>query len=135
MRIRLVGWFVIWQDSKPTMLIGHNLLEGKIVNLTKPLAVLKKKNLSPLTDPAATMSQSRRRQNRNQDGEDAMDEDEDELDGDDKGDAQRETKEAACVEYDMLAVVKRKILFSKRPMPVVNMVQTARTLPGKSSTL
>ncbi|KAL5504223.1 hypothetical protein ACEPAH_8297 [Sanghuangporus vaninii] len=78
-------------ETKPTMLIGHNLLEGKIVNLAKPLAVLRKKD------------------------DDLMQVD---------GESSQEDTGRAC-EYDMVAIVKRKVLFSKRPMPVVNTVSVA----------
>ena len=77
------------------MIIGHHLLEGKIVNLSKPLAVLEKKSL------------------KKGDGGDAGVEKMD-------VDISREDKDSS-VEYDIIAVVKRKVLFSKRPMPVINM--------------
>ncbi|PAV16191.1 Erg28 [Pyrrhoderma noxium] len=32
-------------ENKPTLLVGHNLLEGKVVNLSKPLGVLVKKEV------------------------------------------------------------------------------------------
>ncbi|KAL5526489.1 hypothetical protein ACEPAF_8213 [Sanghuangporus sanghuang] len=80
-------------ETKPTMLIGHNLLEGKIVDLSKPLAVLRKKALHD--DPMQV-----------------------------DGESSQEDTGRAC-EYDMVAVVKRKVLFSKRPMPVVNTVSVA----------
>ena len=78
------------KETKPTMLIGHNLLEGKVVNLAKPLAVLRRKGSSG----------------------NSMQVD---------GESSQEGAEKAC-EYDMVAIVKRKVLFSKRPMPVVNAV-------------
>ncbi|KAI5122925.1 hypothetical protein M0805_007603 [Coniferiporia weirii] len=81
-------------DSKPTMLIGHNLLEGKIVNLPKPLAVLFKKDI-------------------------------------DVSGAGEDSKGGATCEYDMVAVVKRKILFSKRPMPIVNMMSAPSDFGSK----
>lgn len=61
-------------QDKPTLLIGHHLLEGKLVTLQKPLAVL----------------------HRAQPNED---------DG---------------TSYDMIGLVRRKIVFAKRPMPVIN---------------
>lgn len=79
------------------MLIGHNLLEGKIVNLPKPLAVLFKKSANG----------------------DAMEVD---------GERSNEGQDGTC-EYDMVAVAKRKVLFSKRPMPMVNLA-SAPVDPG-----
>lgn len=85
------------QESNPTLLIGHNLLEGKIVNLSKPLAVLYKKSSS----------------------DDSMQVDRDPQVG------EQETEQITA--YDMLAVVKRKVLFSKRPMPMVNVASSIST--------
>lgn len=74
-------------------MIGHHLLEGKVANLNKPLAVLKKPGLLPqdkITGEA-----------------DMMDE------------HHQQTLEP--ISWDMIAIVKRKIVFSKRPMPIVNL--------------
>ena len=76
-------------------------MEGKIVNLSKPLGVLVKKEVKG--DP------------------DSMHVDSNEEEG--EGNLK--------VEYDMLAVVKRKILFSKRPMPMVNYSSTIDTIDKK----
>lgn len=73
-------------------MIGHNLLEGKLVNLPKPLAVIHRN--------AAT-------------AEDAMDVDH----------ASQNTPS-----WDMVAIVKRKIVFSKRPMPIVGLAVNAGVL-------
>ena len=77
------------------MRIGYHLLEGKIVNLSKPLAVMKKK--APASEIPVRETEG-------------MD-----IDGDNPTNGLR----GAC-EYDIVAVVKRKILFSKRPMPITN---------------
>ncbi|KAF8348918.1 Ctf8-domain-containing protein [Amanita rubescens] len=60
--------------NKPTLTIGHHLLEGKIVSLTKPLAILVRSEMGGHST-------------------------------DDK-------------EWCIAALVKRKIVFSKRPMPI-----------------
>ncbi|KAI0733575.1 Ctf8-domain-containing protein [Fomitopsis betulina] len=71
--------------KKSTLLIGHHLLEGKLVNLQKPLAVLQKRSdLSGVSADAGALSRS-----------------------------------PQGVSWDMIAVVKRKMVFSKRPMPMV----------------
>jgi chromosome transmission fidelity protein 8 len=58
-------------QDKPTLKIAHHLLEGKLVKLQKPLAVLLR---SDGADP---------------------------------------------VTFDMVAIVKQKLVFSKRPVPIV----------------
>ncbi|EMD33943.1 hypothetical protein CERSUDRAFT_107735 [Gelatoporia subvermispora B] len=70
--------------KKPTLLIGHHLLEGKLVNLPKPLAIMQRA-------PAAST---------------------DNLEDD--------TREGSTnASWNIVAVVKRKMVFSKRPMPMV----------------
>ncbi|KAJ7476240.1 Ctf8-domain-containing protein [Mycena latifolia] len=89
---RLVGRLCIDEAAKkPTLTIGHHLLEGKVALLPKPLAILQR--VVP-RDP------------------DSMD-----CDAPD-GDATA----GAAVAWDAIAIVKRKIIFSKRPMPIVGRV-------------
>ena len=70
-------------QKKPTLLIGHHLLEGKLVNLAKPLAVMHKQ-------PREEML--------------------------------REDDSSLPPEWDIIAVVKKKMVFAKRPMPIVGKV-------------
>lgn len=74
-------------------MIGHHLLEGKLVNLPKPLAVLHRNDPPLGGDGAQTRP-----------GE-AMEVD--------------EPRDAGSKSWDVVAIVKRKMVFSKRPMPVV----------------
>ncbi|KAF7336894.1 hypothetical protein MVEN_02125700 [Mycena venus] len=86
---QLVGRLCIDDAAKkPTLTIGHHLLEGKVAQLPKPLAVIQRVSGA---------------------GPDAMD--------CDTGGSQ--VGEASTVSWDAIAVVKRKIVFSKRPMPIV----------------
>lgn len=78
--------------KKPTLRIGHHLLEGQIVSLTKPFAVLLRS--SPLNAREPLQAH----------GEDADDQ------------SQLGTQD---VSYDVAAIVKKKIVFSKRPVPIV----------------
>ena len=70
-------------------MIGPHLLEGKIVSLSTPLAVMEKKTAS-------------------NDEMSEMDVDEEEV------------GEGARVEWQITAVVKKKVVFATRPMPLLN---------------
>ncbi|KAF7971068.1 hypothetical protein HWV62_22125 [Athelia sp. TMB] len=84
---QLVGKFRLDEGSdKPTLSIGHHLLEGKIVSLSKPLGVMQRTSGAR----GAVM-----------------------------GDEGMEEVAAASVQWDVVAIVKKKIVFSKRPMPIV----------------
>ena len=82
-------------QKKPTLLIGHHLLEGKLVNLAKPLAVIHRV-------PRAAEG-------------DAM-----KTDGDTDSSIQHTTPQ-----WDVVAIVKRKMVFAKRPMPIVGIGKSA----------
>ncbi|KAG6857423.1 hypothetical protein H0H87_004785 [Tephrocybe sp. NHM501043] len=96
--------------NKSTLLIGHHLLEGKITNLAKPLAVLLRSRTASTTTVSGTGTV---RQDEDEDVEMFMHN-------------EQETRAVATneVEWDMVALVKRKIVFSKRPMPIVNLRTT-----------
>ena len=78
--------------NKPTLVIGHHLLEGKVVNLPKPLGVLHKHVRNPGSSSEAP---------HDSEGEDKQ------------------------VRWDVTAVVRKKMVFSKRPMPVAKPASTA----------
>ncbi|KAI0766196.1 Ctf8-domain-containing protein [Trametes elegans] len=80
--------------KKPTILIGHHLLEGRLVNLAKPLAVLHRNDC----DPSAGTDDS--------------------VDAEDL-DSARPASGGEAKSWDIVAVVRKKMVFSKRPMPMV----------------
>ncbi|KAI0033539.1 hypothetical protein K488DRAFT_84818 [Vararia minispora EC-137] len=74
--------------GKPTLRIGHNLLEGKVVSLPKALAVLQRDRSTP---------------------PDLLD-----VHGSDDLPSLPDSQT-----YTIRAIVRKKLLFSKRPMPIV----------------
>ncbi|KAG5337286.1 hypothetical protein C0989_009932 [Termitomyces sp. Mn162] len=105
---KLVGKLKVDEaTNKFTLLVGHHLLEGKISNIAKPLAVLLRSRTVSNVILSGTEGAG-------------QDDDVEILVHNDQ-----EVLLTNDVEWDMIALVKRKIVFSKRPMPVVNL--TART--------
>jgi chromosome transmission fidelity protein 8 len=94
--------------GKPTLMIGHHLLEGKIANLPKPVAVLQKVASSVGVKSAGEIA-----------GESNIDARVPLLDGD-----------AGSPSWDMVAVVKRKIVFAKRPTPIVGIKPESNIAPS-----
>ncbi|THV05170.1 hypothetical protein K435DRAFT_850362 [Dendrothele bispora CBS 962.96] len=121
---RLVGTLKIDDDlKKPTLRIGPHLVEGKLVNLPKPLAVLNR------SSPLQSITTSQRPPH------DGPGSSEDDMDVDDQsGGANRHTEDlddsvlgldhesGKEISWDAIAIVKRKIVFSKRPIPMVGKV-------------
>ncbi|KDQ22142.1 hypothetical protein PLEOSDRAFT_1079627 [Pleurotus ostreatus PC15] len=88
---KVVGRLTIDEvTSKPKLMIGHHLLEGKIATLAKPLAVLHRANRST-------------------------------VDAGQMGAGFEETGRTSDNQWEIIAVVKKKILFSNRPMPIVKL--------------
>ncbi|KAH9052977.1 Ctf8-domain-containing protein [Lactarius deliciosus] len=108
-RGQLVGHLTI-DDSgkgKPTLRIGYHLLEGTIVSLAKPLAVLQR---------MPTPSRSQILPPPQPDEDISMDNGGEELG------APGTTSTAAAVaatSYTIRTLVRKKIVFSKRPTPIV----------------
>ena len=75
-------------QNKLSLVIGPHFLEGKIVSLPAPLAIMEKKKSSP----------------------------DDQISGMDADDE----KSREEVEWQISAVVRKKVIFVKRPMPLLN---------------
>ncbi|KAI0267769.1 Ctf8-domain-containing protein [Gloeopeniophorella convolvens] len=112
---QLVGRLTVDDDGKgkPTLRVGHHLLEGKIVALPKPLAVLQRVRAPPSSSsmPPPTITPD--------------------------GDVEMESADPTEVEggpelatsYTIRTIVRKKIVFSKRPTPIVGL--SARTAEDK----
>ncbi|KAF5342100.1 hypothetical protein D9611_001831 [Ephemerocybe angulata] len=87
--------------KKPTLLIGHHLLEGKVAAIPKPLAIMHRTNAAAKNI-----------------GDDMEVDDEPQLDGSIGGTRGGNDGQSAP-EWTILGLVKKKIIFSKRPMPVI----------------
>ncbi|KAF9243380.1 Ctf8-domain-containing protein [Melanogaster broomeanus] len=94
---QLVGRLNTTDMNKPTLAIGHHLLEGKVVNLPRPLGVLQKdvRYGVPSDGPPPDESTSGPKESEQQ------------------------------LRWNVAAVVKKKIVFSKRPMPIAKPASTA----------
>jgi len=84
---------VMKKDGKISLRIGIHLLEGKIANLPKPLAVLARS-----TPSAAT---GRRRADRDDSNPDGA------------------SPRTTAASFDIVTIVKKKVVFSRRPVPLV----------------
>ncbi|KAI0312935.1 Ctf8-domain-containing protein [Amylostereum chailletii] len=99
-RGQTVGKLTVDEDGKgkPTLRIGYHLLEGKVVSLPKPLAVLHRTSALPSHN--------------------------------------LETEETSPTpfqppSYTINAIVRKKLVFSKRPMPVVGSTSSFSQGNGK----
>ncbi|TFK40200.1 Ctf8-domain-containing protein [Crucibulum laeve] len=102
---KLVGMLGIEEGSnKPTLRIGHHLLEGKISALAKPLAILHR---SVPGDPVSKEAPS-----------------DNAMECDSSVDAAKDGSRAG---WNIVGVVKKKIVFAKRPMPIVGRVGSMDT--------
>jgi len=107
---KLVGKLEIDEKtSKPTLLIGHHLLEGKIAALPKPYAILVRSGI-PDRNTADQMH--------TEDVDDeAMLVDSHSLDP--EFSRAEPIAEGSSAGWTIAGIVRKKIIFSKRPMPVI----------------
>ncbi|PPQ64589.1 hypothetical protein CVT26_001987 [Gymnopilus dilepis] len=107
---KLVGKLKIDEaTNKPTLLIGHHLLEGKIATIPKPYAILVR------TGPMRNAEQQSLSEEIDEDAM-VLDADENHASGPDLSGNEGEGSGAG---WSVAAIVKKKVIFSKRPMPVI----------------
>lgn len=80
-------------QKKPSLLIGHHLLEGKLANLPKPLAIMHRVPSESEDDDTTSIDES--------------------------------VSHRPPPTWKIRAVVKRKMVFAKRPMPMVGNANTS----------
>ncbi|KAJ3852578.1 chromosome transmission fidelity protein 8 [Lentinula lateritia] len=104
---KFIGTLTIDDDMKrSTLRIGHHLVEGKLVNLSKPLAVLHR-SPAPARIPDSRWT-----------GEDCEGHEDVVMDDGEERIVDFESSSTSPVQWNTLAIVKRKILFAKRPTPL-----------------
>jgi len=126
---QLVGRLMIDDTSdgkgKPTLRIGHHLLEGKIVSLPKPLAILQRTCAPPPPPPPPHKMPD---ENGDIDGDgdvDMMGHAVDNCETDEIKDGNESTPPplttATATSYAIRTLIRKKIVFSKRPTPIVGL--------------
>ncbi|KAF9475116.1 hypothetical protein BDN70DRAFT_884130 [Pholiota conissans] len=132
---KFVGKLKIDDTNKPSLLIGHHFLEGKIAPLPKPYAIMVRNGPHPPREPDFHSSSTSNPNNQNRKShsttrsgpgsndndegdDDAMAVDEDSAA---QGPESREgdIKQGSSAGWTIMGIVKKKIIFSKRPMPVI----------------
>ncbi|KZO91535.1 hypothetical protein CALVIDRAFT_341206 [Calocera viscosa TUFC12733] len=96
----VVGEFTM-NEEKPTLRIGHHMLEGKVVTLPKPLAVLRKRVVPASSQPRIPTPSE----------ESPLQKEEDDMMLDEA---------AGGTSYEVVEVVRKKVVFSRRPALVVD---------------
>ncbi|KAG9050195.1 hypothetical protein FS837_007093 [Tulasnella sp. UAMH 9824] len=112
----VVGTLSMDNPDRPTLTIGHHLLEGKIANLAKPLAVLSRN--APPPDAYVQNILSSSNQQRQPDSSPVKP-----PAGKTEDDIDFEQADADNGSFDVVAIVKKKIVFAKRPVPIVGKIK------------
>ncbi|KAK8744362.1 hypothetical protein OTU49_000765, partial [Cherax quadricarinatus] len=98
MQNKFIGDVHFTKQGTPILIIGHHILYGKVQDLEKPLAVMRKTWVS---------------------SNDTSGMDIDELDSLQDGHRQQ------SVEYTIKAIIRKKLLFKTRPKPIIASTQNA----------
>ncbi|TRM64471.1 Ctf8-domain-containing protein [Schizophyllum amplum] len=123
---RLIGRLGIDEKgTRATLRIGHHFLEGKVAQMPKPFAVMQRSHVStPHVRGAGSYDALEGDNGLENNAADRREDDAMDLDA-----PPDVPPEQMNVSWDIIAVVKRKIIFSKRPMPIVG--RTAPKLGGR----
>ncbi|KAG8908369.1 hypothetical protein FRB99_007297 [Tulasnella sp. 403] len=107
----IVGTLGLDSPDRPTLTIGHHLLEGKIATLQKPFAVLSRNAPPPSAHVRSILDIASSTQSDLQPPISIKPNNATDDDGE-RGDEDNGS-------FDIVALVKRKIVFAKRPVPIV----------------
>ncbi|KAK4690656.1 chromosome transmission fidelity protein 8, partial [Phenoliferia sp. Uapishka_3] len=119
----IVGKLDTTDPNKPILIIAHHRLEGKLVTLTEPYALLR---TTPATDPSTEQTQPRIT-SPHELGEDGSRETTPTAETTPTILATEEESNTDALQprIDILALIRRKIVFSKRPEPILELSSDA----------
>ncbi|KAG7176342.1 chromosome transmission fidelity protein 8 homolog [Homarus americanus] len=101
MQNKFIGDLHFTKEGIPILIIGHHILYGKLQDLDKCYAVMRK-----------TRVDNKKNMNVEVDGLENLPED--------------IPREKPCVEYTIRAIVKKKLLFKTRPKPIIASMQNTK---------
>lgn len=89
----------------PTLIVGHHILTGKVITLDKPYAVLRKKMQGALDG-----------------GEEGMELNSEGM----EPDSEMGQRVGSHPEYEVVALISKKIIFKNRPKPIITKTAVKR---------
>jgi len=117
-----LGEFSLSEKGSATLKIGSHLLDGKVVDLPKPLIVAQKQQSS--TEPSPALKKQRT---------DASSSSPSSPPSFSSSSSLPSSFESCSIEYDVIGVVKRKVLFKNRPKIITSSSALTSSQQGVSA--